>query len=291
MLSVAAACLVATGCSAVSSLAKGAASAQAPHPAASAKAGQSNLAGPPVNPFAGTPADRWAGAPAGIVPPAAAPVGPFTKAQVEYAYGMMRKLLVAANLDQQTLHGGAPTAFADLLTSQQKAWFDGGLDEQGLDKQGHQASTRAWVMSFAPGSAQLIGSVIKVNGSMHAKAVKNSNGAYELDIDIDYLFVYPVEPPRQPYNWMRVVSEVAWTVGFANWPGAASSFAPWLTSPGTTTGVDGANCSYMDGYTHPDYPDNTGPGAHPSDTPSGTPVDPYVAGQARVVGCHATTGT
>ena len=53
----------------------------------------------------------------GIVLPAAGPVGEYTAAQVESAYVMTRKLLAAAFLDQKTLLGGQPTAFADLLTS------------------------------------------------------------------------------------------------------------------------------------------------------------------------------
>jgi hypothetical protein len=316
VITAAAACLVATGCSGVASVVNGAASAQAPAPAASAaSAGPSGTSlkligapaasafgsaqasvvppdplGPPADPFTGTPADHWADGAAGIVLPAAAPVGPFSKAQVEYAYKTTRDLLIAADLDKQTLLGGAPTAFADVLNSAQRGEFLSGLNKVGVDKHGAPLSTRAWVMSFAPGSTQLIGSVIKVHGTMRATATR-VQGYPELDVDVDYLFIYPIEPPHQPENWMRVVNEVAWTVHFGRWQGVASSFAPWYTTSATVGGVAGTNCGETDGYSHPDYPVTATPGAQPTVTASGAPVDPYVTGQTRTADCQETTGT
>jgi hypothetical protein len=105
--------------------------------------------GPPADPFGGTPADHWADGAAGITIPAAAPHGPFTASEVAAAYATTRRLLIAQDLDQTTLRGGAPTAFADVLTTQQRAQFTAGLDKIGLDKQGYELSTRTWVASFA----------------------------------------------------------------------------------------------------------------------------------------------
>jgi hypothetical protein len=315
MATVAVVCLAAAGCSGVGSALKSAAAAQGPRPTASAaptvtsgpslklagapaasafgpaqaRAAAPDPLGPPADPFSGTPADRWADGAAGIVLPAAAPTGPYTKTQVKDAYQTTRELLVAADLDKQTLLGGAPTAFADLLTSPQKAWFLDGLRKKGVDKQGYALSTRTMVMSFAPGSAQLIGSVIKVNGTMHGKAVRDRDGSYEFDVDIDYIFVYPIQPPHQPDNWTRIVNEVAWTVAFANWQGAASSFAPWINSASGEGRVSGIVCGTGDGFWHPDYPVTVS--ASPSVSPSGTPVNPYVAGQSYQGPCQATTGT
>jgi hypothetical protein len=306
-------CLTAAGCSAVKSVDKNAASAQAPQPATNtgtsttglhlgtapavsgfatptASVAPPNPLGPPADPFTGTPADHWADGAAGIVLPAAEPIGPYTKAQVEYAYKTTRAMLAAAELDKQTLLGGAPTAFADVLNSAQRSEFLSGLNKVGVDKQGAPVSTRAWVMSFAPGSTQLIGNVIKVHGTMHAQATRDK-GYPELDVDVDYLFIYPIEPPHQPDDWMRIVNEVAWTVHFGSWQGVASSFAPWYTSSGTVGGVAGADCGTTDGYSHPDYPVSATLGAQPTATPSGAPVDPYVAGQTRAGGCQETTGT
>jgi hypothetical protein len=307
MAVAAVACLAVGGCSAISSRAAGisgsspaGASASPAHlvlgtapgmsglGAASSKVKPPDPLGPPADPFAGTPADHWADGAAGIAAPTAKAVGGFTKDQVKYAYQETRQLLVAANLDKQTLLGGAPTAFAGLLTSPQRSWFEQGLNKRGMDKTGASLSTRPLVMSFAPGSTQLIGSVIKVNGTMHAKAVNKSGP--ELDISLDYLFAYAVEPPGRPDDWMRIVNEVVWTVEFGNWQGVASSFAPWVVTTGAG-GVAGADCDSTDGYSHPDYPDAAVPGATPSVTASGTPVNPYVAGQPRNAGCQATTGT
>jgi len=246
------------------------------------------LTGAPADPFAGTPADHWGDGAAGIVLPAASPVGGYTAAQVESAYETTRKLLTAAYLDPKTLLGGQPTAFAGLLTSQQETWFLDGLDKTGEDKQGNELSTRDVVMAFAPGSTQLIGSVIKVHGTMRAQAA-TVNGENALDIDVDYIFVYPVQPPRRPAGWMRIVAQASWTVSFGDWAGGATSFEPWVDDNGGS--VAGTECGTTDGYEHPDYPDSPDAGGQPS--PSGSPVDPYALGQSGGSSseCQATTGT
>lgn len=248
-----------------------------------------NRSGPPADPFAGTPADHWANGAAGIVLPTAKPIGPYPAAQVESAYQTTRKLLVAADLDTKTLLGGPPTAFAALLTHDERNQFEQGLNKKGVDKQGFPLSTRPLVMSFAPGSAQLIGSVIKVRGTMHAQAAKGSNGNHELDVHVDYLFVYPIDPPHDPADWMRVVTEASWTVVFTDWQGAATTFEPGVEPVGDR--VAGVDCGTTDGYEHPDYPVPASTGPQPSVSPSGTPVDPYQAGQPNTGKCQAMTGT
>jgi hypothetical protein len=247
--------------------------------------------GPPKDPFTGTPADNWADGAAGIVLPKAEPVGGYTAQTVESAYEITKKLLVAAYLNQQTLLGGPPTAFEDLLSAAQLPWFKSNLNKKGLDKQGYPVSSRTMVMSFAPGDAQLIGSVIKVHGTMSAQAAEQS-GQPVLDIKIDYIFVYPVEPPGHPTEWMRIVSEAVWSVDFGNWQGDPSPFEPWVQ----TTGGDDAGgfCGEPDGYTHPDYPNSGQTAPNPSDSPTGTPVNPYALSgprQTETAGCTASTGT
>lgn len=247
-------------------------------------------AGPPSDPFAGTPADDWPDGAAGIVLPAAKPIGGFTRDQVKFAYQRTRKLLVAGNLDRRTLLGGAPTAFAKLLTAQDRAWFLNGLNKKGIDKQGDALSTRGMVMAFPPGKAQLIGDAIKVHGTMHARAAVGKGGYNVLDVQVDYLFVYAIEPPHTPASWMRIVEEVGWTVSFGDWAGASTTFEPSISTTGIG-GVAGVLCGTSDGYQHPDYPDNPSAGARPSDSPTGTPVDPYVMEQSRPAGCQAVTRT
>lgn len=233
--------------------------------------------GPPSDPFQDTPADKWPDGAAGIVVPAARPVGGYSASQVGYAYETTKKLLTAAALNEQTLLGGAPTAFADLLTTRQHASFVADLDKIGVDK-----SSRGYVMSFAPGTTKLIGSAIKVHGSMKAR-VATDNGNHVLDIDVNYLVTYAVEPPRAPSDWMRVVAHFVGPVEFGNWDQATTPFTPWW-SPAIF--VAGERCDSRDGFVHPEYP------AGPSDSvrPSGHPIDPY-SSKEPPKGCTATTGT
>ncbi len=275
IVSAVALCLAVAGCSASSVLGASSSTAIA----------SPNPAGPPPDPFSGTPADHWADGTAGIAVPAAKAVGSFSRAQVESAYQTTRRMLIAADLDPTILHGGAPTAFADLLTPQDRTWFLDGLNKSGADKTGAALSTRTVVVSFAPGTTKLIGSVIKVHGSMSARAATDSGSAV-LDIDVDYIFVYPVEPPGQPQNWTRVISEAAWVISFGNWQGTTSTFTPSYTNT-AADGVAGASCQTKDGYVHPAYPNNATSGP----TPSGKPIDPYTPGQSINAACGAATGT
>ena len=211
-------------------------------------------AAPPVLPFSGTPAQTWADGAAGIVVPAAKPVGDFTAAQVEAAYQTSRKLLIAGNLNKPTLLGGPPTAFADLLTSQERAEFLARLNTKGVDQAGRPLSTRVEVTSFAPGSAELIG-VIKVQGSMSAKSVVFS-GTTALAINVNYLFAYAVEPPGNPTDWTRVVAHQYGSFDFAPWGDPGGPLTPWDDTGGDHAG---ALCGSTDGYLRPDYPSVGGP--------------------------------
>lgn len=238
--------------------------------------------GPPADPFAGTPADHWADGAAGIVVPTAKAVGPFSSAEVATAFETTQKVLIAQSLDQPTLLGGAPTAFASLLTPSQRAQFDADLDKIGRNKDG-ELSTRDWVISFAPGTAALIGRVIKVHGTMSARATTN-DGNPVLQIEVNYRIVYPVEPPRAPQDWMRVVNEVSGSVEFGRWQGSGGSFEPWVL---TENAPAGARCDSADGYVHPDYPSSSPDKVQPS----GAPVDPYSMQDQPASHCRMTTGT
>jgi hypothetical protein len=244
-------------------------------------------AGPPADPFAGSPADQYANGTAGITIPAAAAHGPYSAAEVRAAYASVRKLLIASNLDPATLRGGSPTAFANLLTSAQRTYFVQRLDQTGLDSHGYQRSTRGWVASFAPGTTKLIGSVIKVHGTISA-GIAQVNGHEVLRIHLDYVFVYPVEPPGLPADWMRIVDRNYGNVDFATWddPGGAPEAFLNLWNEG---GTAGARCDVNDGFIHPQFPN--GPGSKVK--PSGTPVNPYSQSAPPPTGnaCHTTTGT
>jgi hypothetical protein len=225
--------------------------------------------GPPGDPFTGSPADGYADGAAGITIPAAGAHGPYSAAQVQAAYTEVRKLLIASNLDPTTLRGGSPAAFASLLTAQQRTVFTSDLDKTGLNSDGRLRSTRAWVASFAPGTASLIGPVIKVHGTMSA-GIAQDGGREVLRVHLDYVFVYPVEPPGLPADWMRVVARNYSDVDFATWDDPGGALEPWLHQ-WNYGGTAGARCGINDGFIHPQYP--AGPASKVK--PSGTPIDPY----------------
>jgi hypothetical protein len=108
-----------------------------------------------------------------------------------------------------------------------------------------------------------------------------------LRIKLDYLFVYAVERPGNPADWLRVVQQRYGYVDFAQWDDPGGPLEPWYSVTGETSGV---LCGERDGYIHPDYP----LGPPPSVPPSGAPVDPYSLATPSAVAansCHRTTGT
>jgi hypothetical protein len=237
-------------------------------------------------PFLGSPAAAYADGSAGIVVPAVRKAVGFSAAQVAGAYLTTRKLLTAAFLNQPTLRGRSPVAFANLLTAQQRKSFVSGLDKMGLDQRGFLRSTRGWIASFAPGSAAFAGTVIKVHGRMSAGVAAISGGRHVLRVRADYLFVYPVMSPGQPGTLMRIVRRLAVDVDFAQWDDPGGHLEPWW---GTFSGgTAGARCDINDGFIHPDYAQS----APERVKPTGTPVDPYDQSiPPSGPGCHSVTGT
>lgn len=241
-------------------------------------------ASPDAQPFAGTPAVAYANGAAGIVLPPAHRVGRFSAAQVAAAYRITKRLLVAANLDPQTLRGGSPDAFAKLLTHRQRAGFVHGLDKPGADKHGYTRSTRTWVASFAPGTTQLVGDVIKVRGIMSARTATVS-GTRMLRIAPVYLFVYPVQQPGRPSTLVRVVVRTASTVDYYRWDGPGGPLEPWWTNH---LDASGSRCDVHDGFIHPFFSGSPPEKVHAR----GPAVHPYQLTRPRsATSCHRTTGT
>ena len=232
--------------------------------------------GPPADPFLGTQADGWADGAAGIVAPAARPAGGFTAAQVAAAYATTRQLLIAAALDRQTLLGGPPAAFARLLTAPQRETFLAGLDKRGVAKDGYPLSTRTWVTSFAPGTAALVGTVIKVHGTMTARAVTES-GTAVLAVEVNYLVAYAVKPPHDPADWTRVVSHLSGSVDFARWDDPGGALEP---RDRTVVETAGLGCGASAGYIYPDYPSDQ----WTDSAQSGPVIGPYSPGSAAAPG-------
>jgi hypothetical protein len=195
-------------------------------------------------------------------------------------------LTAAGNLDWPTLRGGAPTAFANLLTRQERKVFLAGLQTTALDKDGSEKNTRTWVTSFAPGSTQFVTTVVKVHGTMSAGTARNS-GIEVLRIKVDYLFAFAVEPPGQPADWMRVIQQQYGYVDFARWDDPGGPLEP-LVSIGS--GTAGAQCDARDGYVHLDFPQ----GPPDSVKASGAPEDPYslaTPSESSGSGCQNVTRT
>jgi hypothetical protein len=221
----------------------------------------------------------------GVTVPGAVSQGPFTADEVAAAYATTRDLLIAQNLDPTTLRGGAPTAFADVLSAQQRTEFIAGLDKIGLNKQGYGLSTRNWVASFAPGTTTFIGTVIKVHGSMSARS-GTDQGRTVLDIDVNYRFVYAVEPPHAPADWMRIVGQVSGYFEFNDWQDPGGPLQPWDVTAAPSEA--GARCGTTDGYIHPDYPN----GPPLKVQPTGPAINPYSMNNQPLTGlCNNTTGT
>jgi hypothetical protein len=246
----------------------------------------SSLPSPTVaEPFLGTPAEHYANGTAGIVIPRAQQVGSYSTVQVAAAYQTAKQMLVAADLNQPTLAGGSPDAFAGLLIPQQRTDFVDGLDKTGVNPQGEQISTRTWVTSFAPGT-HLVGDVIKVHGAMEAAATAN-DGTPVLQVHLDYLFVYPVEHTGQPSTLMRIVQRAAVDVDFGTYTDPGGALQPWWQIVGG--GPAGARCDITDGFVHPQFPN-----ASPDKVkPKGTPINPYDQSTPpqNAGACRPVTGT
>lgn len=236
-------------------------------------------------PFLGTPAQSYANGAAGIVIPPAHAVGNYSAAEVAAAYRTTRRMLIAANLDPRTLRGGSPDRFASLLIPQQRTQFVDSLDVIGRTRAGAEKSSRVLVTSFPPGSTQLVGSVIKVHGAMHATT--GMDGAWHvLRISADYLFVYAVERPGRPLTLTRIVVRYIVDDDFAAYDDPGGSLEPWWRLMDRLDA--GALCGVNDGYVHPQFPD-AGPGKV---KPTGTPVNPYDQKAPTTTNrCQRTTGT
>ncbi len=247
----------------------------------------SSLADGPTeaSPFRGSPAAGYADGAAGIVLPSAHGLPGYPAPQVARAYRIAKRMLIAAGLDTRTLNGGSPDAFASMLPARERAFFVQRLDHIGLSKQGYERSSRGWVTSFAPGTTQFDGHVIKVHGGMGAKVARQGQ-ARLLRVHANFLFVYPVQRPGQPATLMRVVVHGIVNIDFAHWDTPGGPLEPWWNL--TAWQVAGGRCDVNDGFIHPQFPQS----APDKVRPSGRPVDPYsLATPPAQAGCGATTGT
>ncbi|MER6945518.1 hypothetical protein ABT294_15960 [Nonomuraea sp. NPDC000554] len=234
---------------------------------------------PAPGPFAGSPAEKYAEGASGFAMPKAKALGGLSKKEVAKGLKRTRDLLVAAFLDPKTLMGGRPEAFAKALDPEQRSFFWKNLDYRKPGK--GRFNTRAWVISFAPKTAELASKTIKVHGTTKLSVVKERSRT-AVQAKVNYLVVYAVQRPGQPASTVRIVAHHRAQVRFAHGP---DGVVTWLHRWGTE--LTPARCDVKDGYLHPEYPDS------PPDKVSGKglPQDPYDLDRDTHGDCGVSKGT
>jgi hypothetical protein len=212
------------------------------------------------DPFAGSPAAAYADGAAGIMFPSARATAGFSKKDVQLLFLKTHALLTASFLDPVTLFGGGTESFARQLDPDQRRNFTRSLRSRDPKK-----NLRSWLMSFAPKSSQLTGSVIKVHGKTTlSKATRQ--GLHGALVKVNYIFVYPVHRPGLPDTTIRVVAHLTGEVFHAR---DARGEWTWVYRWGSSNA--NTRCDAEDGYVHPFYEDS-----QPDPTArTGPPVDPY----------------
>ncbi|MFC4061136.1 hypothetical protein ACFOWE_22780 [Planomonospora corallina] len=152
-------------------------------------------------PFRGSPSERFADGIAGVEIPEAKAVGRFSAKDVRSAYQVSRRLLEAAYLDEKSLLGGKPEAYARLLDPEQRTFFLKNLDHKDVKK-----DTRGWVFSFAPGTTELVGDVVKVQGKLSAAPGRDKDVGEMLVVTYEARFVYAVRPAGKKGPIVRVMA-------------------------------------------------------------------------------------
>jgi hypothetical protein len=192
--------------------------------------GPATLVLDPNHPFADSPAASWPDGAAGIVPPAAAPVGGFTAAQVTDAMRQVREVLTASRLDRRMVVDHDPSAYLGTLAADARRQLEPLFDN------GHEAEVQSLVSLAAQGT-RLLPVQPKVTGSMSARP---GDLPGELVVHTNYVFVYAFNPDAldRIVDLMDILVVVRadvdyvlrtgnrWTPGSQGWwYGAASGYA------------------------------------------------------------------
>ncbi|SDG33454.1 hypothetical protein SAMN05421505_103232 [Sinosporangium album] len=228
-------------------------------------------------PFRGSPSEKYADGAAGIAIPEATRVKWFSKTDVAWAYRKAKKLIEARHLDEQTLLGGRPTAYADQLHPRLRKEFLKYLDHKDQDE-----DTRAWVTSFAPGKVDLVGLVIKVQSTL-SPSVKIVENRRELHVTHESRIVYAVKPKGKPGPIQRVMVY------------DKSVFEFWRERSGGRLNVwqgdhiegwsANTRCDISDSFYHPDFNLTGSGGTGPAQDPYKEQAKPLKEGE-----CGAVTG-
>lgn len=142
--------------------------------------------GKPLNlaePFANTPAAGWPDGEAGIQPPAAAPVGGYSAAQVGAAYQHVRQILIAGHLDPRMLYDHDTSTYLSLFAAYPRPDLRKTLADPATPDDG------GGITLLAKGF-QLLPVPIKVTGSMSAGIGEHGS----LVVHTNYVFAFPFAP-------------------------------------------------------------------------------------------------
>ncbi|MCW2915317.1 MAG: hypothetical protein JWN52_3385 [Actinomycetia bacterium] len=228
------------------------------------------------DPFTGSPAVSYANGAAGITFPAAKATAGFSKKDVQLLFSKTRALLMASHLNPKTLFNGGTDAFAGQLDPDQGKVFTRGLQSRDPEK-----NLRSWLMSFAPKSSELTGSVIKVHGetTLSEATRQGRRGALA---KVNYIFVYPVHRPGRPDTSVRVIAHLRGEVFHSR---DERGEWTWIYRWGSSNA--NARCDVEDHYVHPFYEDS-----QPDLTArTGAPVDPYDLNEDPGTDCQTVSRT
>ncbi|MBC6463748.1 hypothetical protein, partial [Actinomadura sp. HBU206391] len=230
------------------------------------------------DPFQGSPAEDYAVGEAGIRFPKAKAMNGLSADNMALAFLHVKKMVVAANLDPDTVYKGRPDAFAKLLPPEQRKELLAHLNSRGPDQ-----NTRLWFTSFAPKTAEPAGDVVKVHGTTKVRGARE-DGTRGVMVALDYNFVYPVHRPGKSGTLTRVVVRRTTEV-FVYREGSGVKL--WLSSSDSSAAP--VRCGTEDGFLRPLYDDESQGGPEPT----GVPVDPYdlTEEQGAAGGCQAVTRT
>lgn len=142
----------------------------------------------PADPFADSPVAAWFSGAAALVPPAAAPVGTFTTAQVSDAYTKAQAYLSAAFLDPAVVYGGSVEPIAAVLEPTSVSRLRSMVAAPGTGDH----DPLYFASRFTGDEVAAAVPDIRVNGSMAAK--QSPDASTDLQVTFDYAFVYAVRP-------------------------------------------------------------------------------------------------
>ncbi|MCC9311215.1 hypothetical protein LN042_29855 [Kitasatospora sp. RB6PN24] len=144
-----------------------------------------------ARPWAGSPAAAWPTGADGIALPQAQAVGAFDADQVGQDLALVKKYLVAANLDPSVVDGGATQPVLDLLDGKEQASLKAALAHPDKD---HDPTS--WISRFDPRTAVRAAQDIKVQGHVGFEG----DGDNGLLVHTDYIYVYALAPGPEAYH-------------------------------------------------------------------------------------------